>query len=64
MKGSKRGNQKQKIWTIGQMSSAVAGTIWKIGFQSLLNLETEKFETTSQKRRLDALEEIFAYLVH
>jgi hypothetical protein len=64
MRVSKRWNQKQKPRTIGQISSAVAGTIWKLGSQSLLNLETEKFETTSQKQRLDVLEEIFAYLIH
>ena len=64
MRVSKRWNQKQKPRTIEQMSSAVAGTIWKLGSQSLLNLETEKFETTSQKQRLDVLEEVFAYLIH
>jgi len=46
------------------MANAIAGIIWKLSAQVLLNLENENFETATQSQRLDILEELVSFLVH
>jgi hypothetical protein len=46
------------------MSNAVAGAIWKLSAQVVLNLENENFETATQGQRLDIMDELIVFLVH
>jgi len=46
------------------MSNAVAGAIWKLSAQVVLNLENENFETATQGQRLDIMDELIIFLAH
>ena len=50
--------------SVPQMANAIAGTIWKLASNVLLNLENENFETETQAQRIDIMEEVICYLVH
>ncbi|MFT5219489.1 MAG: hypothetical protein ACI9LO_000625 [Planctomycetota bacterium] len=46
------------------MANAIAGMIWKLSAQVVLNLENENFETSSQSQRIDIIEEFSCFLMH
>jgi hypothetical protein len=46
------------------MANAIAGMIWKLSSEVVLNLENEDFETTTQGQRIDIMEEFVCYLIH
>jgi len=60
----KRWNQQARPRTLAQMANAIAGSIWKLAAEVLLNMENENFETETQSQRIDIMEEIVSYLVH
>lgn len=60
----KRWNQESAARSPAQMANAIAGSIWKLAANVLLNLENENFETATQAQRIDVMEEIACYLVH
>ena len=64
MRVHRRWNQKSRPRSIEQMSNAVAGAIWKLSAQVVLNLENENFETATQAQRLDIMDELIIFLVH
>ncbi|HPE59817.1 MAG TPA: hypothetical protein PLB10_05730 [Thiolinea sp.] len=44
--------------------SVLAFNAWKIGMQTLLEIENQNFQTDTQMQRMAVLEEITAFLVH
>ncbi len=64
MRVNRRWNQKSRPRSIKQMSNAVAGAIWKLSAQVVLNLENENFETATQGQRLDIMDELIIFLAH
>jgi hypothetical protein len=61
---NKRWNQQKQPKTIKQMANAIAGAIWKLSSEVVLNLENENFETATQEQRVDILEEVIIFLIH
>lgn len=64
MRVNRRWNQNSRPRSIEQMSNAVAGAIWKLSAQVVLNLENENFETATQGQRLDIMDELIIFLAH
>jgi len=64
MRVNRRWNQDSRPRSIEQMSNAVAGAIWKLSAQVVLNLENENFETATQGQRLDIMDELIIFLAH
>lgn len=60
----KRWNRDSGSRTLAQMGNAIAGMIWKLASNVVLNLENENFETSTQVQRIDIMEEVVCYLVH
>lgn len=60
----KRWNQQDRPRTLAQTANAIAGSVWKLAANVVLNLENENFETQTQGQRIDIIEEIVCYLVH
>ncbi|VAW72644.1 hypothetical protein MNBD_GAMMA15-1579 [hydrothermal vent metagenome] len=59
-----RWNNKKREQTIEENAGAMAFIEWRIGSQTLLNLENEGFQTDTQMQRLDVLQELSAFLIH
>lgn len=59
-----RWNQNAAPRSLAQMANAVGASIWKLGAEVVLNLENENFETSTQRQRVDLLEEMLCFLVH
>ncbi len=59
-----RWNNKRREQTIEENAGALAFIEWRIGSQTLLNLENEGFQTDTQMQRLDVLQELSAFLIH
>ncbi len=57
-------NKKEREVSAEETAQALAFISWRIGMQTLLNLENEGFETTTQGQRLAVIEEIMAFLIH
>lgn len=64
MRVKKKWNQAEAARSIEQMANAIAGTIWKLAAEVVLNLENENFETDTHSQRIDIMEEIAGFLVH
>ncbi len=60
----KRWNRDSGSRSLAQMANGIAGMVWKLAANVVLNLENENFETSTQGQRLDVIEEIACYLVH
>ncbi|MDJ0779538.1 MAG: hypothetical protein QNJ85_16845 [Gammaproteobacteria bacterium] len=60
----KRWNRDSGSRSLEQMANGIAGMVWKLAANVVLNLENENFETSTQGQRLDVIEEIACYLVH
>ena len=60
----KRWNRDSGSRSLAQMANGIAGMVWKLAANLVLNLENENFETTTQAQRLDVIEEVVCYLVH
>ncbi len=60
----KRWNRDSGSRSLEQMANGIAGMVWKLAANVVLNLENENFETSTQGQRLDVIEEIVCYLVH
>jgi hypothetical protein len=57
-------NKKDREISAEDTASALAFIAWRLGMNSLLNLENEGFETTTQAQRLSIIEEMMAFLIH
>ena len=60
----KRWNRDSGSRSLAQMANGIAGMVWKLAANVVLNLENENFETTTQGQRIDVMDEIVCYLVH
>ncbi|HID81411.1 MAG TPA: hypothetical protein EYH06_07845 [Chromatiales bacterium] len=57
-------NKKERDVSAEETAQALAFISWRIGMNTLLNLENEGFETTTQAQRLEVIEEIMAFIIH
>lgn len=57
-------NKKERDVSAEETAQALAFISWKIGMNTLLNLENEGFETSTQAQRLEIIEEIMAFIIH
>ncbi len=55
---------KDKERSIEEIAGALAFTVWRIGMQSVLNLENENFQTDTQSQRVDLVDEFVIFLTH
>ena len=59
-----RWNQKDRPRRFGETGGAVAVSLWKLAAASVLNLENEGFETSTNSQRLDVIGEFLACSIH
>ncbi|MFN2308355.1 MAG: hypothetical protein ABR553_01260 [Gammaproteobacteria bacterium] len=59
-----RWNNQDKARSIGEVTSALGFTLWRIGQSALLNLENEGFQTDTQLQRVEVMQEFMAFLIH
>ena len=59
-----RWKQKDRARHSSAVGSVLAMSAWKLAVESLLNLESEGFETRTNSQRLDVIGEFLAYCVH
>ena len=60
---TKWNNQEREV-SLEDTVSVLAFNSWRIGMQSLLEIENENFQTDTQMQRIAILEEMMAFLVH
>jgi hypothetical protein len=56
-------NQEREV-SLEDTVSVLAFNSWRIGMQSLLEIENENFQTDTQMQRIAVLEEMMAFFVH
>ena len=56
-------SKKEKQRSLAETASALSFICWRVGMNTLLNLENEGFQTTSNLQRLSVVEEIMAFLL-
>ena len=57
-------NKQEREVSLEDTVSVLAFNAWKIGMQTLLEIENENFQTDTQMQRVAVMEEIMAFLVH
>lgn len=57
-------NVKGKQRSLEEVAGALAFIEWRIAGNSVLSLENEGFETTTNSQRLDVFQELTAFLIH
>ncbi len=57
-------NRQEREVSLDDTVSVLAFNAWKIGLQTLLEIENEHFQTDTQQQRIAVLEEIMAFKVH
>ncbi len=57
-------NVKGKQRSLEEVAGALAFIEWRIAGNSVLSLENEGFETTTNRQRLDVFQELTAFLIH
>lgn len=56
-------SKEEREVSVEDAVSVLAFNSWKIGMQTLLEIENEEFQIDSQQQRIDVLEEIMAFMV-
>lgn len=57
-------SKQERDVSVEDAVSVLAFNSWKIGMQSLLEIENEDFQIDTQKQRVDVIEEIMAFMIH
>ncbi len=57
-------NRQEREISLDDTVSVLAFNAWKIGMQTLLEIENENFQTDTQMQRIEVMEEIMAFKVH
>jgi hypothetical protein len=57
-------NKQEREVSLEDTVSILAFNAWKIGMQTLLEIENENFQTDTQMQRVAVMEEIMAFKVH
>lgn len=57
-------NKQEREVSLEDTVSVLAFNAWKIGMQTLLEIENENFQTDTQMQRVAVMEEIMAFKVH
>lgn len=57
-------NKQEREVSLEDTVSVLAFNAWKIGMQTLLEIEHENFQTDTQMQRVAVMEEIMAFMVH
>ncbi|MGB0845217.1 MAG: hypothetical protein ACPGSM_00755 [Thiolinea sp.] len=57
-------NKQERDVSLEDTVSVLAFNAWKIGMQTLLEIENENFQTDTQMQRIAIMEEIMAFKVH
>jgi len=56
-------SKEEREVSVEDAVSVLAFNSWKIGMQTLLEIENEEFQIDTQKQRIDVIEEIMAFMV-
>lgn len=64
MRIKSRWHKKGKEHSVEDTASALAFIAWRIGQNSVLNMENENYQTDTLKQRLDVIFEFMAFLIH
>lgn len=57
-------NKQEREVSLEDTVSVLAFNTWKIGMQTLLEIEHENFQTDTQMQRVAVMEEIMSFMVH
>ena len=57
-------NKQEREVSLEDTVSVLAFNAWKIGMQTLLEIEHENFQTDTQMQRVAVMEEIMSFMVH
>jgi hypothetical protein len=57
-------NKQEREVSLEDTVSVLAFNTWKIGMQTLLEIENENFQTDTQMQRVAVMEEIMAFMIH
>ena len=57
-------NKQEREVSLGDTVSVLAFNTWKIGMQTLVEIENENFQTDTQMQRVMIMEEIMAFMIH
>lgn len=57
-------NKQTREVSLDDTVSVLAFNAWKIGMQTLLEIENENFQTDTQMQRVAVMEEIMAFMIH
>lgn len=57
-------NKQEREVSLEDTVSILAFNAWKIGMQTLLEIEDENFQTETQMQRIGIMEEIMAFMIH
>ncbi|MEZ5447488.1 MAG: hypothetical protein R3E95_10565 [Thiolinea sp.] len=57
-------NKQEREVSLEDTVSVLAFNAWKIGMQTLLEIENENFQTDTQMQRVAVMEEIMAFQIH
>ncbi|MDH5183858.1 MAG: hypothetical protein OEX12_08215, partial [Gammaproteobacteria bacterium] len=64
MRIKSRWHKQGKEHSVEETASALAFIAWRIGQDSVLNMENENYQTDTLKQRLDVIFEFMAFLIH
>lgn len=57
-------SKKEREVSVEETAGVLAFNAWKIGMQTLLEIENENFQVDTQQQRMQIIEEIMALLIH
>lgn len=57
-------SKQERDVSVEDAVSVLAFNAWKIGMQTLLEIENENFQVDTQQQRIAIIEEVMAYLIH
>jgi len=57
-------SKEEREVSVEDAVSVLAFNSWKIGMQTLLEIENEDFQIDTQQQRIEVLEEIMAFMIH
>lgn len=64
MRIKSRWHKKGKEHSVEETASALAFIAWRIGQNTVLNMENENYQTDTLRQRLDVIFEFMAFLIH